>query len=61
MKSMVVMGSNDQETAQKLKQAKLSIAYLYQESRQLRQQLATKITEASAAQGRGGNVIWLKR
>jgi hypothetical protein len=58
---MDASGSNDQETTQQLKQAKLSIAKLYQENRKLRQQLATKITEASTTQGREGNATWLKR
>jgi hypothetical protein len=58
---MDVMGSNDQETTQQLKQVKLSIVKLYQENRMLRQQLATKITEASTAQGSKGSVAWLKR
>jgi enterochelin esterase-like enzyme len=35
-------GTNDQETSQQLKQAKLAIVELYQENRELRQQLATK-------------------
>jgi hypothetical protein len=52
--------SNDQEIAQQLKQAKLSIDELYQQNRELRQELATKITEASVAQGCEGNMTWLK-
>jgi predicted RNase H-like nuclease (RuvC/YqgF family) len=54
-------GANSQETSQQLKQAKLAIVELYQENRELRQQLATKTTEASTTQGREGNVTWLKR
>jgi hypothetical protein len=61
MRRMDVHGSNDQETSQQLKQAKLAIVELYQENRELRQQLATKITEASTTQGREGNMTWLKR
>jgi hypothetical protein len=55
------LSSNDQETAQLLRQAKLAITELYQENRELGQQLATKITEASTMQGHEGNVTWLKR
>jgi len=46
---MDVMGSNDQETTQQLKKAKLTITEFYQENRELRQQLMTNITEASIA------------
>jgi hypothetical protein len=53
--------SNDQETTQKLKKAKLAITELYQENRELRQQLATKIAEASTTQGHTGKMMWLKR
>jgi hypothetical protein len=50
MRRMDAIGSNDQETTQQLKQVKLAIAELYQENRELRQQLATKIImEASTA------------
>jgi hypothetical protein len=56
-----VAGENEQAPSQQLKQAKLAIAELYQENMELRRQLATKTTEASAAQGHGGNVAWLKR
>jgi hypothetical protein len=59
MRRMDALSSNDQETTQQLKQAKLSITELYQENRELRQQMATKITEASAAQGHEGNATWL--
>jgi hypothetical protein len=52
---------NDLEPSQQLKQAKLAIAELYQENMELRRQLATKITKASAVRGREGNVAWLKR
>jgi len=55
---MDVAGTNDQEPSQ---QVKLAIVELYQENRELRQQLATKTIEVSAAQGREGNVTWLKR
>ena len=55
------MGTNDQENFQQLKQAKLPIVELYQENRDLRQQLVTKTLEVSAGQGREGNVTWLKR
>jgi hypothetical protein len=58
---MDVVGTNDQETSQQLKQAKLAITKLYQENRELRQQLATKTTEASTMQGCEGNMMWLKR
>jgi hypothetical protein len=34
---------------------------LYQENRELRQQLAEKTLEASTSQGREGNMTWLKR
>jgi hypothetical protein len=34
---------------------------MYQENRELRQQPATKITEASTTQSHEGNVTWLKR
>jgi hypothetical protein len=44
----------------KLKQVKLAITELYQENRELRQQLATKTIEVSAAQGHEGKVTWLK-
>jgi hypothetical protein len=56
-----VVGTNDQENFQQLKQAKLPIVELYQENRDLRQQLVTKTLEVSAGQGREGNVTWLKR
>jgi hypothetical protein len=61
MRRMDSMGSNDQETSQQLKQAKLAIIELYQENKELRQQLAINITKASATQGCEGNVTWLKR
>jgi hypothetical protein len=61
MRRMDSVGTNDQEKSQKLKQAKLSITKLYQENRELRQQLATKTMEASVAQGCEGNMTWLKR
>jgi hypothetical protein len=61
MRGMDVTGLNDQEPSQKLKQEKQAIAELYQENRELRQQLATRTIEVSAAQGREGNVTWLKR
>jgi hypothetical protein len=61
MRRMDVMGTNDQDPSQQLKQVKLAIAELYQENRELRQQLATKTIEVSAAQGREGNMTWLKR
>jgi hypothetical protein len=54
------IGSNDQEIAQQLIQEKLAISKLYQENRELRQQLVTKITEAYPARGHEGNVMWLK-
>jgi hypothetical protein len=53
--------ANDREPSQQLKQAKLAIAKLYQENMELRWQLATNTMEASATQGREGNVAWLKR
>jgi hypothetical protein len=56
-----ITGANDQEPSQQLKQAKLAITELYQENMELRRQLATKTMEASAAQGREGNMAWLKR
>jgi 5-methylcytosine-specific restriction endonuclease McrBC regulatory subunit McrC len=40
---------------------KLAIAELYQENMELRQQLVKKTIEASIAQGREGNVTWIKR
>jgi hypothetical protein len=49
------------ESSQQLKQAQLAIAELYQENRELRQQLATKTLEVSTSQGREGNTTWLKR
>jgi hypothetical protein len=55
------MGENEEAPSQQLKQAKLAIAELYQENRELRRQLATKTAEASAAQSHGGNMAWLKR
>jgi predicted RNase H-like nuclease (RuvC/YqgF family) len=55
------MGTNEETPSQQLKQEKLAIAELYQENRELKRQLATKTAEASAAQSRGGNVVWLKR
>jgi hypothetical protein len=61
MRRIDSMGTNDQETSQQLKQAKLAIVELYQENRELRQQLATKTMEASTTQGHEGNVTWLKR
>jgi hypothetical protein len=61
MRRMDATSSNDQEIAQQLKKVKLSIVELYQENRELRQQLETQITEASTTQGHEGNVTWLKR
>jgi hypothetical protein len=58
---MDVMGTNDQDPSQQLKQARLAIAELYQENRELRQQLATKTIEVSTVKGHEGNVTWLKR
>jgi hypothetical protein len=49
------------EPSQQLKQAQLAIAELYQENRELRQQLAAKTLEVSTSQGREGNMTWLKR
>jgi len=48
-RGMDVTGTNDQELSQQLKQAKLAIAELYQENRELRQQLVMKTIEVSAA------------
>jgi hypothetical protein len=56
-----IIGVNDQEPSQQLKQAKLAITEIYQENMELRQQLVTKIMEASAVQGSEVNVAWLKR
>jgi hypothetical protein len=56
-----VAGANEETPSQQLEQAKLAIAELYQENRELRRQLATKTVEASAAQSHQGNVAWLKR
>jgi hypothetical protein len=61
MRRMDFMGTNDQDPSQQLKQVKLAIVELYQENRELRQQLATKTIEVSAVQGHEGNVMWLKR
>jgi hypothetical protein len=47
-----VMGTNVREPSQQLKQAQLAVAELYQENRELRQQLAAKTLEVSASQGR---------
>ena len=55
------MGTNGQDPSQQLKKVKLAIAKIYQENRELRQQLATKTIEVSAAQGHEGNMTWLKR
>jgi len=55
------VGTNDQEPFQQLKQVKLVIAELYQENRELRQQLVTNTIEVLVAQGHKGNVTWLKR
>jgi hypothetical protein len=55
------MGTNVREPSQQLKQAQLAIAELYQENRELRQQLAAKTLEVSASQGHEGNMTWLKR
>jgi hypothetical protein len=52
-----VAGTNDQYPSQ---QEKLAIVELSQENRELRQQLAIKTIEVSAAQGHEGNVTWLK-
>jgi hypothetical protein len=49
------------ESLQQLKQAQLAIAELYQQNRELRQQLAAKTLEVSASQGREGNATCLKR
>jgi hypothetical protein len=61
MRRVDIIGENEQVPSQQLKQAKLAIAKLYQENMELRQQLATKTTKASVAQGHGGNMAWLKR
>jgi hypothetical protein len=53
--------TNVREPSQQLKQAQLAIAELYQENRELRQQLAAKTLEVSASQGHEGNMTWLKR
>jgi hypothetical protein len=57
MRRMDAIGSNDQETTQQLKQAKLAIAELYQENRELRQQLAMKIMKESSTRGHEGNTM----
>jgi hypothetical protein len=44
-----------------LKKAQLTIVEIYQENREMRQQLVAKTLEASTSQGREGNVTWLKR
>jgi hypothetical protein len=54
-------GTDVREPSQQLKQAQLAIAELYQENRELRQQLAAKTLEVSASQGHEGNMTWLKR
>jgi hypothetical protein len=54
-------GTDVHEPSQQLKQAQLAIAELYQENRELRQQLAAKTLEASTSQGHEGNMTWLKR
>jgi hypothetical protein len=54
-------GTYIREPLQQLKQEQIPIDELYQERRELRQQLATKTLEASTSQGREGNMKWLKR
>jgi hypothetical protein len=61
MRRTNVVGANIREPTQQLKQAQLAIAELYQENRELRQQLAAKTLEVSASQGHEGKVTWLKR
>jgi hypothetical protein len=56
-----IIGENDQDPSQQLKQAKLAIAKCCQENMELRRQRATKTTEASSVQGHEGNIAWLKR
>jgi cell shape-determining protein MreC len=53
------MGTNVQDPSQQLKQMQLAIAELYQENKELRQQLATKTIEVSTMQGREGHMTWL--
>jgi hypothetical protein len=49
------------ESSQQLTQAQLAITELYQEHKELRQQLAAKTLKVSASEGHKGNVTWLKR
>jgi hypothetical protein len=60
IRSMDVVGTNDQEPSQQMKQAKLAFVELYQKNGDLRQHLATNTIEVSVAQHREGNVTWLK-
>ena len=50
-----------QNPSQQLKQAQLAVAEIYQENRELGQQLGEKTLEASTSQGCDRNVVWLKR
>jgi hypothetical protein len=61
MRRTDVEGTDVRESSQQLKQVQLAITELYQENRELRQQLAVKTLEVSASQGHEGNVTWLKR
>jgi hypothetical protein len=44
-----------------MKKGKLAIVEIYQENRELRQQLVSNTLESSTSHGREGNVTWLKR
>jgi hypothetical protein len=48
-RKMDIIGANDQEPSQQLKQVNLAIIKLYQENMELRQQLASNTMEASTA------------
>jgi hypothetical protein len=62
MKTVAEQGEriSQEKISQQMKQANMAITEIYQEIMELRRQLASKTTEASAAQGREGNMAWLK-
>jgi hypothetical protein len=61
MRRTNIEGADVLESFQQLKQAQLTIVELYQENRELRQQLAENTLEVSASQGHEGNMMRLKR
>jgi hypothetical protein len=55
------LGPHVESLIQQLERAKLAIAELYQENRELRHQLVEKYQGITSSQGHAGSMVWLQR